>query len=119
MFDIGPLKTALDSAGSALPCDATRLFHGRGHCHPGLEFINVDWFAPVVWAVAYGEVADTDLAAIKTLLTEFARDHEAVQCVYLQRRDRGAVSMDLLYGALPERCFAIAFPAGVCQLNDY
>ena len=28
--------------------DARRLFHGRGQCFPGLGFINVDWYRPVL-----------------------------------------------------------------------
>ena len=27
--------------------DALRLFHGRGRCFAGLEFLSVDWFEPV------------------------------------------------------------------------
>ena len=42
-----PLAQALSQAPSPLPGDATRLFHGRGHCYPGLEFVNIDWFKPL------------------------------------------------------------------------
>lgn len=27
-------------------CDTKRVFHGRGHCYPGLEAVNIDFFAP-------------------------------------------------------------------------
>ncbi|MBT8145208.1 MAG: class I SAM-dependent methyltransferase, partial [Gammaproteobacteria bacterium] len=28
--------------------EARRIFHGRGHCFPGLEHLNVDWYPPVL-----------------------------------------------------------------------
>lgn len=33
--------------------ESQRLFHGRGHCYQGLEFINVDWLKPSVLVTLY------------------------------------------------------------------
>ena len=40
-----------------------RLFHGRGHFYPELDFVNVDWFSPVVLIVLYRECEESQLAA--------------------------------------------------------
>lgn len=35
--------------------DARRLFHGRGQCYPGYEWLTVDYFSPLLWLVLYRE----------------------------------------------------------------
>ncbi len=113
---IHTLRTQLDLAFSALTADATRLFHGRGHCYPGLEYLNVDWFDPVIWVVLYGDVPEAELTAISAELLCRAEPEPRVQCVALQRRERGRAVQELIYGALPEQVYAREDGA-VYQLN--
>ena len=35
--------------------DSCRLFHGRGQCYPGLEFVTLDAFAPVLLLTLFAE----------------------------------------------------------------
>ncbi|GHD16663.1 S-adenosylmethionine-dependent methyltransferase [Halioglobus japonicus] len=100
------LSPLLDVLTGPLPEDAARLFHGRGLCYEGLSFLNVDWFEPVVWAVVYGDVDDDLVASIAAALAAFGEHESRVQCVSLQRRGRGTASQEVIYGALPEVCFA-------------
>lgn len=86
--------------------DACRLFHGRGHCYPGLEFINVDWFKPVVWVVIYGEPDAALVAALQQAVCAFARQHAQIEAVAWQQRVRGRAGQQVIYGHLPETCYA-------------
>lgn len=37
--------------------EARRVFHGRGHCYPGLEHLCIDWYCPVLLVSNYSEHA--------------------------------------------------------------
>lgn len=91
---------------SQLPPDNARLFHGRGHCYPQLEFINIDWFAPVVWVVIYGEQPAHLLQQLSIQLAEWAAVHPAVHCVAIQQRVKGKATQYVCYGEMPESCYA-------------
>ena len=38
---------------SAVPGEARRLFHGRGHFYPGMEDVVVNWFPPCLQVVLF------------------------------------------------------------------
>jgi 23S rRNA (cytosine1962-C5)-methyltransferase len=86
--------------------DATRLFHGRGHCYEGLDFINIDWFSPLLWVVLYGDVADDTLQQLNAGLQTFAQAHVAIECVSVQRRVAGKAQQTIIYGELQGDYFA-------------
>lgn len=100
------LRQELATRINTLPDDATRLFHGRGHCYPGLEFINIDWFNPVIWVVLYGDVAEDTVAAVSNLLIEMAEGRAGIAAIALQRRIAGRAQQDIIYGCLPEKTYA-------------
>lgn len=62
--------------------DAQRLFHGRGHCYPGLEHINIDWFAPVALITLYKEAPQIELQALAQQLSEKIDECQSVQVQY-------------------------------------
>jgi len=68
---------------------AVRLFHGRGDCYPGFEFLTVDYFAPVLWVVLYKRVEPPVWESIKAQLRDTLKDHCAVAAVQ-HRYDRHA-----------------------------
>lgn len=49
------ITCALNNFGKRTTEDSYRLFHGRGHCYPGLEFVTLDWFEPLLLATLYAE----------------------------------------------------------------
>ncbi len=56
------LRAAVQDAPSgALP---HRLFHGRGRAHPGLGFLNIDFYPPVAVTMLYEERPDEWVAAL-------------------------------------------------------
>lgn len=86
--------------------ESTRLFHGRGHCYPSLEFVNVDWFSPVIWMVVYGEVPTDLLDSLKQQVLDVAATNHCIQAVCFQQRGRGKSEQEILYGKLPESLMA-------------
>ncbi|MGY8696692.1 MAG: class I SAM-dependent methyltransferase, partial [Verrucomicrobiia bacterium] len=43
---------------SAGRVDSRRVFHGRGRCFPGLEFLTIDLYHPVLSIVFFDEVPE-------------------------------------------------------------
>jgi len=87
--------------------DCWRLFHGRGHCFPGLEWLNVDYFTSVVLITLY-EAVDTPwlerLAA--DLHVQLADDDGAAPAILVQHRYRKHERFECLAGTQPEALHA-------------
>jgi 23S rRNA (cytosine1962-C5)-methyltransferase len=84
--------------------DSYRVFHGRGRCFPGLDFVTVDYFQPVLLVTLFNEPPEQWVEV-------FARDMAsllipAISVVILQRRYLPGAPSELLYGTLPEKTFA-------------
>lgn len=86
------------------PVDSYRVFHGRGRCFPGLEFVTVDYFQPVLLVTLFNEPPEQWVEIftreIRSLLAP------AISAVILQRRYLPGAPSELLYGTLPEKTFA-------------
>ncbi len=81
--------------GAKKGSDACRLFHGRGHCYPGLEFVSVDWFSPVLLISLYKEPEAQWIKQLTAEITQFESD-EAIENIILQHRYlKGAPSENL------------------------
>lgn len=83
--------------------DSFRLLHGRGRCFPGLEFVNVDFFQPVLMLTCYKEPPPFWLDSI----ANFLRDKLSPQlvCVLVQKRYLPNAPSDILLGELPEQTY--------------
>lgn len=66
MFE--PINAALAAHGERKTGDSYRLFHGRGHCYPGLEFVTLDWFDPLLSVTLFAEPPAGWLAPFTELL---------------------------------------------------
>lgn len=84
--------------------DSYRVLHGRGRCFDGLEFVNIDFFQPVLLLTCYKEPPENWLAT----LVDFLRDKlsEKLSCVLVQRRYLPNAPSEILLGDLPEKAFA-------------
>lgn len=101
----GPgLQALLDTiAAMALPGDAQRVFHGRGGLHPGCEHLALDFFPPVWVLTSFQPVAEAELAAIHTALSErwsHLAPGTALNWV-LQCRVDGKAETRLMAGSVP------------------
>lgn len=86
--------------------DSRRLFHGRGQCYPGLEFVCVDYFQPVLLITCFQEppagFSDALLAQLKTYSAP-----GVLECVLIQHRYREGAPAAVLLGDLPDETFAV------------
>lgn len=74
--------------------ESQRVFHGRGHYYQGLEHINVDWLAPVIFITLYKSCDETWLLKQAQALFEKLPESRSVQ---VQRRyEKGAPTQVLL-----------------------
>ena len=79
---------------------ARRLFHGRGHCYPGLEFLCVDWFFPYIMITQFGDgYSSTWIDELARLLHQSLKGVAGVQ---LQVRNGRATHYRNLIGQLPQ-----------------
>jgi len=84
--------------------DSYRLLHGRGRCFEGLEFVNIDFFQPVLLVVFYKEPPESWL----NQFVECFRNNlsEQLSCVLVQRRYLVYAPSEVVLGYLPEKTFA-------------
>lgn len=85
--------------------DAIRLFHGRGQCFPGLEWLSVDYFAPVLWVVCYRPPPEGLWQHFEAALRGALGDicHVAI----VQNRFEKPVASYCLWGDFPKDSFAV------------
>ncbi|OUS13862.1 hypothetical protein A9Q89_01600 [Gammaproteobacteria bacterium 53_120_T64] len=102
------LQPIIDSIhhGAQVATDARRLFHGRGHCHPGLEFISVDWFCPVLLISLYKAPPAEWLAQLRREITQF-ENHPDIEQVILQHRYLSGAPSESLKGNLQGDYYAV------------
>lgn len=97
------IESAFSSDKSAADHEASRLFHGRGHCYPDLDYINVDWFSPVLLITLYQEPPAEQwqdfIASLKALQLP-------VECCVVQHRYLRDGPVETLWGELPEQLVA-------------
>jgi len=80
--------------------DCGRLFHGRGHVFPDLEFLTVDWYPPYVMVSVFGDNASEKwLLELAAGLRDLLPDLKALAVQY--RGGRKTECVDLL-GCVPD-----------------
>ena len=84
--------------------DSFRLLHGRGRCFDGLEFVNVDFFQPILLLTCYKEPPAMWLNEIAGVLRE--RLSTQLTCVLVQKRYLPNAPSEILLGTLPETVYA-------------
>ena len=80
--------------------DARRILHGRGHCFPGLETLNLDWYHPVVLVSAYAPLENPDWLVEDLLAADV---HGQIEGIILQQRDVVHSPAQLLWGSAQEK----------------
>ncbi len=97
--------TALTHALKSTPSiDSYRVLHGRGRCFEGLEFLNVDFFQPVLVFVLYKEPPENWLDGLLLFLQD--KLSENLSCVLVQRRYLANSPSEVILGVMPEKVFA-------------
>ncbi len=92
-----------DGVHSAADKDARRLFHGRGHCYPGLEHLVVNWYPPYLLLASFQPLEE---ATIGSLVAQFRTGFEGanirVSGIGLQMRDGRRTETSVLWGEVPD-----------------
>lgn len=87
------------------PVDSRRIFHGRGQTYPGLEFLTIDLFDPILVVTMYAAPPenweDTFIAQLKDAVAP-----TRIEAVQLQRRYLKDAPSETIYGTLPHEVFA-------------
>ncbi|GAA6153116.1 class I SAM-dependent methyltransferase [Pseudoteredinibacter isoporae] len=83
-------------AGVLHSSDSRRLFHGRGQCYPGLEWLVIDYYAPVLWLTCFAEPEDGFLAKLCERLRPVA-DAEGIQAIGVSYRFQQGAPSEWLY----------------------
>ncbi len=113
--DFQPLLSALEESGvldADTPLDATRVFHGRGKCHEGLDWVNVDYFSPLILATVFRssdvDVSDALVEHLQKTLIHYFNNAASknINAVLIQRRDQEDAPISAIVGAVPEEAFA-------------
>lgn len=84
--------------------DSYRVFHGRGRCFAGLEWLTVEFYQPVLVFVIYQEPEDGFVENLRQFLLPHIKP--SLQAVLLQWRCRMGSPAEVLLGVLPEEVFA-------------
>ncbi|MBQ0721218.1 MAG: class I SAM-dependent methyltransferase [Gammaproteobacteria bacterium] len=81
--------------GAKAGVDACRLCHGRGHGLPGLEFVSVDWFSPVLLISLYKQPAAEWLEQLRSEIGVFNKQPNIKNIILQHRYLSGAPSENL------------------------
>lgn len=85
--------------------DSKRLFHGRGHCHPGLEMVVVDLFDPVVYVTLF-QPSDIEAELLNLIQRCVSGCGDRLQALLVQRRYLDGTPVEVLLGTVPEILYA-------------
>lgn len=72
--------------------DSRRLFHGRGQCYPGLEWLVIDYYAPVLWLTCFSEPEDGFMQVLCEHLKVLIEDNDIQALGVSYRYQQGAPS---------------------------
>ncbi|WP_019530333.1 class I SAM-dependent methyltransferase [Dasania marina] len=98
---IAAIAQGLSETNKQAP-QSRRLFHGRGHCYPGLEAINVDFHPGILLITLYQAPAEQGYQQLVDYLVGEPND----LCVVVQRRYLAQSPSEIIKGVLPEDCYA-------------
>ncbi len=84
--------------------DSYRVFHGRGRTFPGLEFITIDFFQPVILLTLFVEPPQGWLSDLVSKASKLFNESETRLLV--QHRYLPGAPSELLWGTLPEQSVA-------------
>ncbi|MCR8924304.1 class I SAM-dependent methyltransferase [Dasania sp. GY-MA-18] len=81
--------------------NSRRLFHGRGHCYPGLEAINVDFHPGLLLITLYQPLPEDGYQQLLDFINA-----KLELCVVVQRRYLPKSPSEVIKGEVPEPCYA-------------
>ncbi|WP_086931244.1 class I SAM-dependent methyltransferase [Agarilytica rhodophyticola] len=111
-----PITQAIENKAALmknLQQNCFRIFHGRGKCFHGLDWLNVDYFSSLILITIYRVPDDMDMDMlskdiIDTLIKMSVIGHIdcGVDNVVIQRRDLYKAPFEAIYGEVPDLAYA-------------
>lgn len=95
-MNIAAIEESASSFFSSEQKDARRIFHGRGHLHPQLEHVCIDWYAPLLLITAYAQIED--VAGLTDAMLQ-ADKHKQIVTIVLQKRYEKGAPTEILHGS--------------------
>lgn len=83
-----------------------RVFHGRGHCFPGLESLCVDLYPPLLLVTLFANEAPEGFEEFLQAASALAQQH-GFTAMAVQQRAKAGLSMTMVYGEMPEDLYAV------------
>jgi 23S rRNA (cytosine1962-C5)-methyltransferase len=105
MYTFEDLHTELLTKTQAKTEEFIRLFHGRGGCYEGWEFLTIDAIDTVL-SIAYFSEIDESLEKQLHALFDVLFQTDAYEAVVLQRRYLPKAPSEVIFGSLSERLYA-------------
>jgi 23S rRNA (cytosine1962-C5)-methyltransferase len=101
VISYSPILDAIEQADVS-ENELRRIFHGRGHCFPSLEHINLDFYPPFLFLTSYQEIETDELERLVHQVWNKASVYAdfITGLVYQQRAGR-ETSSRVFYGTLP------------------
>lgn len=84
--------------------DSYRVFHGRGRTFPGLEFVTIDYFQPVILVTLFFEPPPNWFDELVEKVRELFSSTESV--LVIQHRYLPNAPSEIVWGELPESIYA-------------
>ncbi len=84
--------------------DSHRVFHGRGRTFPGLEFVTIDYFQPVILVTLFFEPPANWLDELDAHVRQLFSSTESA--LVIQHRYLPNVPSEIVWGELPESIYA-------------
>ncbi len=112
---LAPVLTALEERAildEDISLDAMRVFHGRGKCYEGLDWLNIDYFSPLILVTVFKsseiDVSDTLVEHLQEVLIQYFQNAESknINAVLIQRRDLDGAPVSAIVGTVPDEAFA-------------
>ncbi len=95
------MERVLTAVAEAIGTDAQeclRVFHGRGHCFTGLEFLTVDWFPSLVWVCLFSEPDSEWMNSFFSQLRLVAKTTQFNGTIQVQHRYLPSCPVDVIEG---------------------
>lgn len=94
-----PIFDAVAQLIADSPATCKRVFHGRGHCYPGLEWVTVDWYKPLLWVCLFKKPDANWLTDFKNqLISVMSQSADVIQSIQLQHRYEKGAPAELVAG---------------------
>ncbi len=112
---LAPVLTALEESGvldADSSQDAMRVFHGRGKCYENLDWVNVDYFAPLILVTIFRSseinVSDFLVEDLQKIFIQYFKSTESknINAILIQRRDLDGAPVYAIVGTVPDEAFA-------------